>query len=127
MTDIRRYLNVARAGVPAETAVGPEWARVLAVCKGIPEDLHAAFLRVAATAMTGAPCPSNADLARACGTRSLTKAKVRLSHLDKYGAVVLDSDQRGQRFAHLPDLGWRTAPGDPNAPCDHNGEAVAAE
>jgi hypothetical protein len=129
MSDIRRYLNVARAGVPAETAVGPEWARVLAVCKDLPEDLHAPFLRVAAAAMTGAPCPSDADLARVCGTRSLTKAKVRLSHLDQNGAVVLDADQRGQRFAHLPDLDWRTAPGDPNAPCDHGGEAasVAAE
>jgi hypothetical protein len=129
MSDIRRYLNVARSGVPAETAVGPEWARVLSVCEGLTEDLHAPFLLIAAAAMTGAPCPSDADFARVCGTRSLTKAKVRLSHLDKNGAVVLDADQRGQRFAHLPDLGWRTAPGDPNAPSDHGGEAtsVAAE
>ena len=36
----------------------------------MPEDLHGVFLLLARTAIEGAPCPSDEELAQAYGTRS---------------------------------------------------------
>lgn len=127
MTEFRRYLNVARAGVDADTATGEMWQRTTAVGAGLPEDLQAPFLRVAAAAMRGDPCPSDEDLAYACGLRSPARARIRLGHLDKSGGVVLKTDMRKMRIANLPDLGWETAPGDPDAPRQGLPVSMAAE
>lgn len=127
LTEFRRYLNVARAGVDADTAVGEMWLQATAIAAGLAEDLQASFLYVAAAAMRGDPCPSDEDLAHACGLRSPARARIRLGHLDKSGVVVLKTDMRKMRIANLPDLGWETAPGDPAAPWRGLPVSVAAE
>jgi hypothetical protein len=38
-----------------------------------------------------------------------------VAYLESRNLVVTRNDPRGLRIIALPDLGWETAPGDPNA------------
>jgi len=84
------------------------------------------FLVIAQAALTGAPCPSDATLARLYGTHSASRARRLLTWFEERGLIVLRTDFRNQRIAAFPDLGCETAPGDPNGPdalIDHRGAA----
>lgn len=118
LPEFRRHLNTARAGVDPETAGGEEWGRVMAIATTIDEDTQGVFLLLARAAMIGAPCPSDLDAARICGTSSAARARIRIQSLDRQGIVVMRSDLGGRRIAVIPDLGWETAGGDPNAPAN---------
>jgi hypothetical protein len=111
LPDFRRRLAVARAGVEPETEGSPDWAAALAATAGLPEDLHGVFLLLARTAIEGAPCPSDDDLAQAYGTRSTGRARRMLTYLEERGAIVCRPDLRGGRIISLPNLGLETAPG----------------
>ncbi|MGQ9369888.1 helicase HerA domain-containing protein [Azospirillum sp. ST 5-10] len=112
----RRRLAAARAGVAGGTAEAPEWDRALAVAADLPEDLHGLYLLLARAALEAAPCPSDAAVARACGSRSPGRARRLLDYLEQRGVIVLRTQHGGGRIVALPGLGWETAPGDPAAP-----------
>lgn len=116
LAEARLPLQAGRAGIDPASVDGEAWGRALAVARRIPEDLQAVYLIIAGAALTGAPCPSDHDIARRCGMHSAGRARSRLNHLDKADLVVLRTDMSGRRAAVLPDLGWETAPGDPQAP-----------
>ncbi|WP_092497271.1 ATP-binding protein [Faunimonas pinastri] len=122
LNDFRRRLAVSRAGIsvnPEQEAA--EWERALAVSTEVPDDVQGLFLLVARAALDRAPCPSDADLAKAYGTRSPARARRLLTYLESRGFVVVQADMRNRRIVSLPHLGWETAPGDPNvgaAPSD---------
>ena len=116
LAEARLALNAARAGLDAATADGPDWARALAVARMIPDDLQPVYLILAGAALDGRPCPSDGEVARRCGMHSAGRARSRIRHLDKGDLVVTRSDMSGKRVAVLPDLGWETAAGDPDAP-----------
>jgi hypothetical protein len=112
----RRLLAVARAGISAAAVESDEWAQVEERAATLPEDVQGVFLLIARTALERAPCPSDAVIAQAYGTRSVGRARRLLSYMEEQGAIVCRPDAAGRRIAALVGLGWETAPGDPNAP-----------
>ncbi|MGC2854401.1 helicase HerA domain-containing protein [Novispirillum sp. DQ9] len=110
----RRRLAVARAGVDSAVADSPEWEQAVAVANDLPEDLQAMFLLIARAALEGRPCPSDAAIARARGSRSPRRARGLLGYMEERGLLALRDDLYGKRIITLPTLGWETAPGDPD-------------
>ncbi|MBZ6077170.1 ATP-binding protein [Microvirga puerhi] len=111
----RRRLAVARAGVNTQTAVGSDWDRAVAFAADLEEDIQGVYLLLARAAMEGAPCPPDGEIARACGSRSPGRARRLVAYMESRNIVVTRNDPRGLRIIALPDLGWETGPGDPNA------------
>jgi hypothetical protein len=123
----RRKLAVARAGVDKEIAAGEAWQRALALSENLTDDIQGVFLIVAQAAVTGAPCPSDAALARAYGSHSPSRARRLLTYFEEQDLLVVRTDFRGSRVVAFPDLGCETAPGDPNRPNGLREERAAAE
>lgn len=111
----RRRLAVARAGVNTQTAEGTEWDRAVAFAADLAEDIQGVYLLLARAALEGAPCPPDGEIARACGSRSPGRARRLVAYMESRNIVVTRNDPRGLRIIALPDLGWETGPGDPNA------------
>jgi hypothetical protein len=111
----RRRLAVARAGVDTATAEGSEWDRAMAFAADLEEDLQGVYLLIARAAMAGSPCPPDGEIARACGSRSPGRARRLIAYMENRNIMVTRNDPRGLRIIALPDLGWETGPGDPNA------------
>ncbi|MBQ0820911.1 ATP-binding protein [Microvirga terrae] len=111
----RRRLAVARAGVDTATAEGSEWDRAVAFAADLAEDIQGVFLLIARAAMEGSACPPDGEIARACGSRSPGRARRLIAYMESRNIVVTRNDPRGLRIIALPDLGWETGPGDPNA------------
>ncbi|MEE1612923.1 ATP-binding protein [Microvirga sp. CF3016] len=111
----RRRLAVARAGVDTATADGTEWDRAVAFAADLAEDIQGIYLLIARAAMEGSPCPPDGEIARACGSRSPGRARRLIAYMESRNIVVTRNDPRGLRIIALPDLGWETGPGDPNA------------
>ncbi|MGE5515958.1 MAG: helicase HerA domain-containing protein [Bacteroidota bacterium] len=109
-----RKMATARAGVDAETADTPEWEKALQLSTALPEDIQAVFLMLARAAHDGAACPSNAQIARARGSRSPRRALGLLEFMENSGLIAIDVDAYGNRVIALPALGWQTAPGNPD-------------
>ncbi len=114
--EVKLHISAARAGLAPDRAATPEWTRALDAARAIPDDMQAVYLIMAGAALSGAPCPSDSEVARRCGMHSAGRARSRIRHLDRGDLVVTRSDMSGQRVAVLPEFGWETAPGDPNAP-----------
>src|SRR3546814_5824356 len=73
------------------------------------------ILLIARAALDVAPCPSDNEVARVCGSRSTGRARRLLAYMEAQGLLVSRNDQRGNRIIAIPELGWTTAPGDPAA------------
>jgi hypothetical protein len=111
----RRRLAVARAGVDMASAEGTEWDKAVAFAAELSEDIQGVYLLLARAALEQAPCPSDGEIARACGSRSPGRARRLVAYMESRNVVVTRADPRGLRIIALPDLGWETGPGDPNA------------
>ncbi len=109
----RRRLATARAG--AGTDADPAWERATATAATLPEDIQPVFLLLARAALDHAPCPSDADVARACGSRSKGRGRRLLTYMEQRGFIAARSGLGNTRAISLPALGWETALGDPNA------------
>ena len=114
LPDFRRRLASARAGVGGALASGPEWASALARAEALPDDARGVFLLLARAALERAPCPSDAAVASAYGTRSAGRARRLLAWLEEQGAVVVQQDRAGRRVA-IVGLAWESALGDAEA------------
>lgn len=109
----RRKLAAARAG--AGTNGDPAWERATAAAATLAEDIQPVFLMLARAALDHAPCPSDADAARACGSRSKGRGRRLLTYMEQRGFIVSRNGLGNTRAISLPALGWETALGDPNA------------
>lgn len=107
----RKRLAVARAGASEEVLSSQAWEKALSAAETLPEDLHGLFLFIARSAIEGAPCPSDAELAEAYGSHSPSRARRLISYIEERGLIVCHVDFRGQRTLALPTLGVETAPG----------------
>ena len=123
----RRRLAVARAGVDTATAEGSEWDRAVAFAADLAEDIQGIFLLIARAALEGSACPPDGEIARACGSRSPGRARRLIAYMESRNIVVTRNDPRGLRIIALPDLGWETGPGDPNAFEEPQGPADARD
>ena len=123
----KRLLAVARVAPDEEIAASDGWQQALTLSETLTDDVQGVFLVIAQAALTGAPCPSDATLARLYGTHSSSRARRLLTWFEERGLIVLRTDFRGQRIAAFPDLGVETAPGDPAGPDMITEERGAAE
>ncbi|ODT77466.1 MAG: ATP-binding protein [Pelagibacterium sp. SCN 64-44] len=112
----RRLLAVARVAPEKDIAQSEGWQQALALSETLTDDVQGVFLVLAQAALTGAPCPSDATLARLYGTHSSSRARRLLTWFEERGLVVIRLDFRNNRVVAFPDLGAETAPGDPNGP-----------
>ncbi len=123
----KRLLAVARVAPDETVASSDGWQQALSLSETLTDDVQGVFLVIAQAALTGAPCPSDATLARLYGTHSSSRARRLLTWFEERGLIILRTDFRGQRIAAFPDLGAETAPGDPNGPDALADERGAAE
>ncbi|MBU1334984.1 MAG: ATP-binding protein [Alphaproteobacteria bacterium] len=123
----KRKLAVARVAPDAEVASSDAWRQALAMSEALTDDVQGVFLVLAQAAVTGAPCPSDATLARLYGTHSASRARRLLTWFEERGLLVVRLDFRNNRVVAFPDLGAETAPGDPNGPDAMIDERGAAE
>jgi len=123
----RRKFAVARAGVDGDGADGNQWQDALKLSEGLQDTVQGVFLIVARAAISGAPCPSDAALARAYGSHSTGRVRRLLKLFEERGLVVVRTDFNGLRVVAFPDLGCETAPGDPNRLDDAGDQRSAAE
>jgi hypothetical protein len=114
LTAFRRMLTRARAGISAEMAQDEAWQDVAARAAMLPEDMQGIFMMLAGRAREGLPCPGDPAIARAYGTRSRGRARRVLTYMEEQGLIVCQLDGAGRRIVTLVELGWATAPGDPN-------------
>jgi hypothetical protein len=108
VTRFRRGFAIAVAGIvdPADA----QWADLLSLARDVPEDLLAPFVLLARAAQEGAPCPDDAELARAHGTSSPGRMRRLLDHFEKTGLIVIRTDYSGRRSIGIPLLGTATEP-----------------
>jgi hypothetical protein len=115
MTDFRRMLTHARAGLSLDLPDDDAWKDLSVRGSILPEDMQGVFMMIARAAKEGTPCPSDAAIARAYGSRSLRRAQRLLTYIEEQGLIVCQLDGAGRRTVTLVELAWATAPGDPNA------------
>jgi len=112
----KRRLAIARVAPEKHVAQSEGWQQALALSETLTDDVQGVFLVLAQAALSGAPCPSDATLARLYGTHSASRARRLLTWFEERGLVVIRLDFRNNRVVAFPDLGAETAPGDPNGP-----------
>jgi hypothetical protein len=122
----KRKLAVARVAPDREVAQSDGWQQALSLSETLTDDVQGVFLVLAQAALTNAPCPSDAALARAYGTHSTGRARRLLAYFEERGLLVVRMDLRNQRIVAFPDLGTETGPGSPDAP-DNLDDRAAAE
>jgi hypothetical protein len=115
LSDFRRMLTRARAGLGTDMAEDDAWQDVSVRAGILPEDMQGVFMMIARAAREGWPCPSDAAIARAYGTYSLRRARRLLTYIEEQGLIVCQLDGAGRRIVTLVELAWATAPGDPDA------------
>ena len=108
--DFARRLTLARAGLFSEDLADDGWAAALRLANGVPEDMLGVFMLIARAARDGAPCPSDAEIARVYGTASIGRTRRLLGYMESKNYLALRVDLRGRRTAAIPSLGWTTAP-----------------
>ncbi|PTW63247.1 hypothetical protein C8N35_1011298 [Breoghania corrubedonensis] len=111
----RQRLAVARAGVGMEDERTPDWEHAIDLSRSLPDDMQGVFLVLARAAMAGDPCPGDAEIARIYGTRSTGRARRLIAYMEERDFIVVSTDFSGNRQIAIPEFGWRTAAGDPNA------------
>lgn len=114
MATFRRMLPRARAGISAAMAEQEIWRDITARAALLPEEMQGIYMMLARAAKEGWPCPADAEIARAYGTRSLGRARRLLTYLEEQGLIVCQMDGAGRRIVTLVELAWATMPGDPN-------------
>ena len=123
----RRRLAVAQASGGDELIDDEKWQTALQLSESLTDDVQGVFLIVAQAAVKGAPCPSDATLARAYGSHSTSRARRLLTYFEERGLLVVRNDFKGMRVVAFPDMGCETAAGDPNGPDESADNAEAAE
>ncbi len=111
----RQRLAVARAGVGQDEEATPDWEHAIELSHALPDDMQGVFLVLARAAMAGDPCPSDAEIARIYGTRSTGRARRLIAYMEERDFVVVSTDFSGNRQIAIPEFGWRTGSGNPNA------------
>jgi len=119
LTDFRRMLTHARAGLDADMAEGDAWQDVSVRAAILPEDMQGVFMMIARAAKEAWPCPGDAAIARA--TASSLKAQ-RSSRLPPPRARTITSRPPIRLSARMPCAISAEAP----SPCTSAGSPSSA-
>ena len=111
ITHFRRRLILAQAGVTPAVASLPGWEQAVTVANGLEEQFQGIYLRLAAAAAQGLPCPTDTMITQAFGSHSPRRALAALARMQQLGVVEIYEELDGQRVIVLPALQWRTTPG----------------
>jgi len=111
LAHFRRRLVLAQAGITPEVATLPGWELAVAAANALDEQLQGIFLRLAAAALQGLPCPTDAMITQAFGSHSPRRALAALARMEQLGVIQIYEELDGQRVILLPALQWKTAPG----------------
>jgi len=111
ITHFRRRLILAQAGVTPAVAALPGWEQAVTVANGLEEQFQGIYLRLAAAAAQGLPCPTDTMITQAFGSHSPRRALAALARMQQLGVVEIYEELDGQRVIVLPALQWRTTPG----------------
>jgi hypothetical protein len=104
-----RRLAFAHAGLFGGDLAHDDWRAAVRIADAMPAEMQGVFMLIARAAHDGAPCPSEAAIARLYGTQSTGRVRRLLAHMEAKGFLALRVDLRGRRTAAIPDLGWATA------------------
>jgi hypothetical protein len=99
----RRSFSKALAGLD-EDQNDERVTRLLEIAETVPEDLVAIFLALGKAVIAGNPCPDDETLAVLYGTRSVSRARRMLEHLERSDIVVVRTDFTGRRSVAIPQL-----------------------
>ncbi|GGE95822.1 ATP-binding protein [Stappia taiwanensis] len=110
LADFRQRVAMVRAGVEQHQIDPQTWATAETVAQNLPEEMRGVYLLLAKAALEGGPCPPDAEIARAYGTRSPGRARWLLTHMEEQGYIVCVNDLRGNRIVTLTDLDCQTSP-----------------
>lgn len=105
----RQRVALARAGVNGSEIDPQVWSSAENVAQSLPEEMRGVYLLLAKSALEGRPCPDDAEIATAYGTRSKGRARWLLTHMEEQGFIVCVNDLRGNRIVTLTDLDCQTA------------------
>ena len=122
----RRRVTLARAGLAEDAKNDPMWERAFALAEQVPEDVRSLFLVLVRAALEQAPCPSDAAMAWARGSRSARRARGALTYLEERGVITVREDVHGNRVIAIPDLGCETAPAPPDEVSSHTDASCSA-
>lgn len=113
----RKLLPVARAGIDGSASENPDLERGITFATSeLPEELQSIYLSLLKAASDGESCPTDADLARVCGSHSSGRARARIQQLEQGAFITVRKDMKGQRIISLRDFGLETKPGNPAGP-----------
>jgi hypothetical protein len=115
LSDFRRMLTCARAGLPSNMEQDDDWREVSVRAGVLPEDMQGVFLLIARAARENLPCPSDTAIARAYGTHSIRRARRTLSYIEEQGLMTCQLDGMGRRTVTLVEPAWTTTPGEPDS------------
>ncbi len=103
-----RRLAVAHAGIDLAEAEAEDspWAEVLGMAGSLPDDMQGVFLSLARAAFDRRPCPSDAEVARAYGSRS-PGGRGACWPIWKNGSHRLPAGRAGRRIVAIPALRGR--------------------
>lgn len=87
------------------------WARAVELSQRLPPELQGVFLLLCRSALAGAGCPPDADIARFFGSHSPGRARRVLSQLEQLEAIVMRTDFQLRRIIAIPELEIETAAG----------------
>jgi hypothetical protein len=110
-----RALALARAGLFSGDLADADMAAALRTAAGAPDDMLGVFMLIASAARSGAPCPSDAGIARVYGTHSLGRVRRLLGYMEGKTLIAIRTDLRGRRTVAIPQLGWTTGAEDDEA------------
>jgi hypothetical protein len=99
----RRSFSRALAGLD-EDRNDEQVTRLLEIAETVPEDLVTIFLALGKAVIAGDPCPDDETLAVLYGTRSVSRARRMLEHLERSDIVVVRTDFTGRRSVAIPQL-----------------------
>ena len=108
----RRRMAAVRAQAAYPAGVeATAWARAVDVARRLPPELQGVFLLLCRSALAGAGCPPDADIARFFGSHSPGRARRILSQLEQLEAIVMRTDFQLRRIIAIPELEIETAAG----------------
>lgn len=110
LQDFRRRMTIMRARMAFPDSADEEaWRRAVDFGARLPDDLRCVFFFLSRAAVTGRPCPGDAEIARFFGSHSPGRGRRMIGQLEQMDLIVARVDYQQRRIISFPELGLETA------------------